>query len=147
MTNVMKLACLLLQSLLGDSVIVRTSGCRAFSFPLLTRRIPKIWRLYVVYGKRIWIILPAIVLVLAYTGAMTSILVMIMLLVSSHSQRLVLLPSGLSYMRVWALTFSTWQRRGLPLTSPLRWSQTYSARVSPFILPLRILFPHGPTRA
>jgi hypothetical protein len=48
MTNVMKLACLLLQSLLGDSVII--------------------WRLYVVYGKRTWIILPAIVLVLAYTA-------------------------------------------------------------------------------
>ena len=69
---------------------------------------------------------------------MTSIEVMILRLVSSPSQRLVVLPWGSSYVRARALTFSTWQRRGSPLTSPLRWSPTYSARVSPFP---RILFP------
>lgn len=47
-TNVLKIGCLLLQSLLGDGVII--------------------WRLYVVYGKRPWVIVPAIILVLAYTG-------------------------------------------------------------------------------
>ena len=65
----LKVGCLLLQSLLGDSVIVSTKGFRVLSFPLLTRRIPKIWRLYVIYEKRAWVIIPAIVLVLAYSGA------------------------------------------------------------------------------
>ncbi|KAI9437840.1 hypothetical protein BJY52DRAFT_573382 [Lactarius psammicola] len=46
-TNIVKVGCLLLQSLLGDGVII--------------------WRLYVVYGKRAWVTIPAIVLVLAYT--------------------------------------------------------------------------------
>jgi len=47
-TNVVKVGLLLLQSLLGDGVII--------------------WRLYVVYDKRAWVIVPAIVLVLAYTA-------------------------------------------------------------------------------
>jgi len=47
-TNVLQTGCLLLQSLLGDGVII--------------------WRLYVVYGKRAWVVVPAIVLVLAYTA-------------------------------------------------------------------------------
>lgn len=46
-TNLVKVGCLLFQSLLGDGVII--------------------WRLYVVYGKRGWITVPAFVLVLAYT--------------------------------------------------------------------------------
>ncbi|KAH9059063.1 hypothetical protein EDB87DRAFT_1685009 [Lactarius vividus] len=48
-TNVLKVGCLLLQSLLGDGVII--------------------WRLYVVYGKRAWVMVPAIILVLGYTVA------------------------------------------------------------------------------
>ncbi|KAH9028064.1 hypothetical protein EDB83DRAFT_2230125 [Lactarius deliciosus] len=46
-TNVLKVGCLLLQSLLGDGVII--------------------WRLYVVYGKRAWVTAPSIILVIAYT--------------------------------------------------------------------------------
>ncbi|KAI0275212.1 hypothetical protein BC834DRAFT_37029 [Gloeopeniophorella convolvens] len=45
--SLVKLCCLLFQSLLGDGVII--------------------WRLYVVYGKRTWIIVPAILLVISYT--------------------------------------------------------------------------------
>ncbi|KAI9444473.1 hypothetical protein H4582DRAFT_1909109 [Lactarius indigo] len=68
-TNILKVGCLLLQSLLGDGVIVRTSSLFVPSFTLLTRRFPKIWRLYVVYGKRAWVTAPVIILVLAYTVA------------------------------------------------------------------------------
>ncbi|KAH9030178.1 hypothetical protein EDB84DRAFT_1562618 [Lactarius hengduanensis] len=46
-TNVLKVGCLLLQSLLGDGVII--------------------WRLYVVYGKRAWVTAPSIILVIAYS--------------------------------------------------------------------------------
>ncbi|KAH8997793.1 hypothetical protein EDB86DRAFT_3150678 [Lactarius hatsudake] len=46
-TNVLKVGCLLFQSLLGDGVII--------------------WRLYVVYGKRAWVTAPSIILVIAYT--------------------------------------------------------------------------------
>ena len=76
------MGCLLLQSLLGDGVIVSTGDFRTFKFPILTLRFLKIWRLYIIYGKRAWVIAPAIVLVLAYSGAILSSLVVIMLLIS-----------------------------------------------------------------
>jgi hypothetical protein len=34
----------------------------------LLLNLTKIWRLYVVYGKRLWVIVPAILLVISYTG-------------------------------------------------------------------------------
>ncbi|KAH9161276.1 hypothetical protein EDB89DRAFT_1913984 [Lactarius sanguifluus] len=46
-TNLLKVGCLLFQSLLADGVII--------------------WRLYVVYGKRAWVTVPCIILVIAYT--------------------------------------------------------------------------------
>ncbi|KAI0296339.1 hypothetical protein B0F90DRAFT_1669835 [Multifurca ochricompacta] len=47
-TSVLKISCLLCQSLLGDGVMV--------------------WRTYIVFGKRIYVVLPVILLIAAYTA-------------------------------------------------------------------------------
>ncbi|KAF8481565.1 hypothetical protein DFH94DRAFT_400009 [Russula ochroleuca] len=46
-TSVARVICLVIQCILGDFVII--------------------WRLYVVYGKRLWVVLPALILVTSYT--------------------------------------------------------------------------------
>lgn len=64
-TSVARVTFLLIQSLLGDSVIVsslRLSTLALISIP------PKIWRLYVVYGNRFLGIIPALLLITSYTG-------------------------------------------------------------------------------
>lgn len=65
-TNVLNTGCLLLQSLLGDGVIVSIAILVSCIDSSISK---KIWRLYVVYDKRPWVIVPAIILVFAYTGA------------------------------------------------------------------------------
>lgn len=47
-TSIARVVCLVIQSVLGDLVII--------------------WRLYVVYGKRFWVVIPPLLLVTCYTG-------------------------------------------------------------------------------
>ena len=63
-TSVARVTCLVIQCVLGDCVVVSS-----LLLPTLARLIfTKIWRLYVVYGKRFWVIIPALLLVISYTG-------------------------------------------------------------------------------
>ena len=63
-TSVMRVTCLVIQCVLGDCVVVSSLLLPTFSLLIFT----KIWRLYVVYGKRFWVIIPALLLVISYTG-------------------------------------------------------------------------------
>lgn len=44
-----------------------------YSSVLLISDSPKIWRLYVVYGKRFWVVIPPLLLVTGYTGMVFSL--------------------------------------------------------------------------
>ncbi len=64
-TSVARVICLVIQSVLGDLVIV--SSFLPFPPALLFIAL-QIWRLYVVYGQRFWVIIPPLLLVTSYTG-------------------------------------------------------------------------------
>jgi hypothetical protein len=64
-TSVARVSCLVAQSILGDLVIVSSSLLCTLALLLIS---PKIWRLYVVYDKRLWVVIPPLLLVTAYTG-------------------------------------------------------------------------------
>jgi hypothetical protein len=64
-TNIARATCLLIQSVLGDFVMVSSLLFSSLALLLIS---PKIWRLYVVYDKRFWVVIPALLLVTGYTG-------------------------------------------------------------------------------
>ena len=66
---------MVIQSVLGDLVIV--SSLLLSTLSLLIS--PKIWRLYVVYGKRFWVFIPPLLLVTSYTGMVFSFRVVTLL--------------------------------------------------------------------
>ena len=64
-TSVARVICLVIQSVLGDLVIV---SWLLLSGLVLLFISPQIWRLYVVYGQRFWVVIPTLLLVTCYTG-------------------------------------------------------------------------------
>jgi hypothetical protein len=64
-TSIARMSCLLVQSILGDFVMVSSLLLSTLALLLIS---PKMWRLYVVYDKRFWVVVPAILLVAGYTG-------------------------------------------------------------------------------
>lgn len=69
-TSVARVVCLVIQSVLGDLVIVSLLPLSGLALLFIS---PKIWRLYVVYGQRLWVVIPPLLLVTCYTGMVFSL--------------------------------------------------------------------------
>jgi hypothetical protein len=69
-TSIARAACLTIQCVLGDLVMVSSL---LLSTRALLLNSPKVWRLYVVYDKRSWVLIPALLLVTGYTGMVSNL--------------------------------------------------------------------------
>lgn len=69
-TSLARVLCLVIQCILGDFVIVSALLLSTLAHLLNPA---KIWRLYVVYGKRFWVVVPLLLLVISYTGRVSNL--------------------------------------------------------------------------